>query len=119
MSQLPVPLNMFTEEQRALAEPGAADHRVGLPVANPTQPFWFTAPNVTPAPREGSDTQLPAHADICIIGSGISGVSVAYHLAKLLASEPEDPLSRPLKAIILDAREFCTPGPPCTRDTFV
>jgi glycine/D-amino acid oxidase-like deaminating enzyme len=58
---------------------------------------------------EGSDGPFTGDADICIIGSGITGVSAAYHLA--LAAErgdlPRADNSGPLRVVILEARDFC------------
>ncbi|KAF9068891.1 FAD dependent oxidoreductase [Rhodocollybia butyracea] len=71
-----------------------------LPVPNPTKSFWIDSPDANPLATEGSTGILPQEADICIIGSGITGVSVAYHLA---ARE-----HRPLKLVILEARDFCS-----------
>ena len=82
--------------------------RAGLPVANSTRSFWFTDSNILPSPKHGSEGLLTDDADICIIGSGITGTSTAYHLAKAFSKGGivED-LDRPVKAIILEAREFC------------
>ncbi|KAI0761166.1 FAD dependent oxidoreductase [Trametes elegans] len=66
----------------------------GLPVPNPTLPFWTVPPAALPA----SD-KLPEYADVVIIGSGITGTSVAYNI---LAQESN------LKIVILEAREVCS-----------
>jgi glycine/D-amino acid oxidase-like deaminating enzyme len=65
------------------------------------------APGVNPLARVGSTGPLTADADICIIGSGITGVSVAYHLSKLLGDDAT--LQRALNIVILEARDFCWP----------
>lgn len=49
--------------------------------------------------KEGSDGPLINDADLCIIGSGITGISAAYHISKM--SE------KPMKLVILEARDFC------------
>ncbi|KAI0344212.1 FAD dependent oxidoreductase [Trametopsis cervina] len=67
----------------------------GLPVPNPTLPFW-TIPKSTIS-SEGK--QLPKHADVVIIGSGITGASVAYYT--LLRNSG-------LKVVVLEAREVCS-----------
>jgi hypothetical protein len=79
---------------------------VGLPVPNPTRSFWIDAPVANSLETEGG---LCPNVDICIIGSGITGVSAAYHLAGLFALEGDDASSNriPIKAVILEAREFC------------
>lgn len=79
-----------------------------LPVSNSTRSFWLhpsdtrssneTYEDVNPLAKEGSEGDLTKDADVCIIGSGISGVGVAYHLSKL-------PMNR--KVVILEARDFC------------
>jgi cation diffusion facilitator CzcD-associated flavoprotein CzcO len=63
------------------------------------------APDVNPLARIGSTGPLTANADICIIGSGITGVSVAYHLSKLLGDDAT--LRDALNIVILEARDFC------------
>ncbi|KAI0825326.1 FAD dependent oxidoreductase [Trametes gibbosa] len=67
----------------------------GLPIPNPTLPFW-TVP-AAPVPTE--PTVLPEYADIVIIGSGITGTSVAYNI---LSRETR------LKIVMLEAREICS-----------
>ena len=104
MITFPVPFNKLVDTQKVFAESITLNRGANLPVDNPTRSFWLDQPNDTPSPREGSEGELPSDADICIIGSGISGVSTAYHLAKLVAEEPRD---KPLRVVILDAREFC------------
>ena len=69
-----------------------------LPVPNATKSFWINTPGANPLADEGSYGQLTPEADVCIIGSGISGVSAAYYLSK-----SESPLS----VVLLEAREFC------------
>jgi hypothetical protein len=77
-----------------------------LPVSNSTHSFWMHgAPDANPLARVGSTGPLTPNPDVCIIGSGITGVSVAYHLSKLLGSEAT--LQRALNIVILEARDFC------------
>ena len=77
-----------------------------LPVPNSTRSFWtHGAPDVNPLARVGSSGPLTADADICIIGSGITGVSVAYHLSKLFGGDAA--LQDALNIVILEARDFC------------
>lgn len=106
MTNLPVPLNVLDEHAVAInGEP--PQRRTPLPVPNSTRSFWFTSPDVTPAPTEGSEGPLPQDADICIIGSGITGVSAAYHLASGLTKSSAATRDKPLEVVILEAREFC------------
>lgn len=107
VSHLSVPLNVLADQQKVLAE-AIVDRQTGLPSNDSTRSSWMTEPWANPSSRElDGQGALPEEADICIIGSGISGVSVAYHLATKLAEEPGTALSNPLRVVILDAREFC------------
>ncbi|KAI0791675.1 FAD dependent oxidoreductase-domain-containing protein [Abortiporus biennis] len=67
----------------------------GLPVLNPTQPFWSIPRSRISS--EGKD--LRKHADIVIIGSGITGTSIAYNLLKCEGK---------LRIVILEARDVCS-----------
>ena len=103
---LPVPLNEHARQQAVLEAPATrANVPQAFPVSSPTISFWQRNLNITPIPTEGSEGPLSNDADICIIGSGVTGVSAAYHLAKLFSKE--QPSMRPIKAVILEAREFC------------
>ena len=104
MSDLPVPLNVRAEHQAVLERPTSKPPPT-LPVANGTQSFWLRNPNVYPPPAHGSEDALTNDADICIIGSGITGVSAAYHLARSFSGDKAP--KEPVKAVILEAREFC------------
>ncbi|KAI6101708.1 FAD dependent oxidoreductase-domain-containing protein [Pisolithus croceorrhizus] len=78
-----------------------------LPSANPTRSFWaHSSPDANPLAREGSHGSLTTDADICIIGSGISGISVAYHIAEAIGNKTI--LDAPLRVVILEARDFCS-----------
>lgn len=78
-------------------------HTLGLPVPNPTHSFWINLPGANPLGKEGSQDDVTPDADICIIGSGITGVSAAYHLARNLPTTD----CVPSKVVILEARDFC------------
>ncbi|KAH8980511.1 FAD dependent oxidoreductase [Lactarius hatsudake] len=96
-----------------LQEPFQAVHSLpsdstSFPVHNATRSFWMAgAPGANPLAREGSSGPLTTDADVCIIGSGITGVSVAYHLSELLKKDSET-RSDPLSVVILEARDFCS-----------
>ncbi|PFH49162.1 hypothetical protein AMATHDRAFT_148211 [Amanita thiersii Skay4041] len=73
--------------------------RASLPVPNATSSFWIDSPDANPLADVGSTGPLTTDADVCIIGSGITGVSTAYRLSQI----SEDPLS----VIVVEARKFC------------
>ncbi|KAI1787022.1 FAD dependent oxidoreductase [Ganoderma leucocontextum] len=107
MTALPVLLNVLALQQSVLQRPVQADP-APLPVPNPTKSFWIdSAPDANPLAKQGSHGPLTHDADICIIGSGITGVSAAYHLSRLLSAN-QPPSDTPLKVVILEARDFCS-----------
>ncbi|EJD04507.1 FAD dependent oxidoreductase [Fomitiporia mediterranea MF3/22] len=69
----------------------------GLPVPNPTHSFWHDVPS--PISTHIPDS-LPRYADVVIIGSGITGASVARTLFREGGSD--------LKVLMLEARETCS-----------
>ena len=71
------------------------DEGPGIPVPNPTLPFW-TIPQ-SDISSEGKE--IPAYADVVVIGSGITGTSFAYNALKLDGS---------LKIVMLEARSVCS-----------
>lgn len=105
MATLPVPLDEW-ENLRKIFSNGRIKP-AGLPSPNPTRSFWAnSSPDANPLAREGSTGPLITDADVCIIGSGITGVGVAYHLSEAIGSNVER--QSPLKVAILEARDFCT-----------
>ncbi|KAM0268393.1 hypothetical protein ACHAQH_009998 [Verticillium albo-atrum] len=75
-------------------EPGIVDP--GLPVVNPTLPFWHSSPH----PLANHQSPWPnSVVDIAIIGSGISGASIAHHLLSKHTN---------LKITLIDARSLCS-----------
>ncbi|KAH8701675.1 FAD dependent oxidoreductase [Talaromyces proteolyticus] len=86
MSQ-PDPTARFCQ---ALATKASQDP--GLPVPNPTPAYWQSEPHEL---ANHQSATLPNKADIAIIGSGITGISTAYHL---LQQQPD------LRITILEAR---------------
>ena len=74
-------------EQRASIPPG-------LPRMQPTVSYWQDPPDAVSDLR--TTARLPEHADVVIIGSGITGASIAYRLL-----EKETTLS----IVLLEARE--------------
>ena len=68
----------LAEFQGLLARVGVATHRdIVLPVND--EPYWFRAGH--PLAGYRSQPELPAEADIVVIGAGLTGASAAYHLA--------------------------------------
>lgn len=91
-----------------------------LPYPSPSKAFWShpglskdwpkddSDPegnrHVNPLAREGSEGPIEHEADIVIVGAGITGVSVALELSKLVREEGER-----MKVVLLEARDFCRP----------
>jgi glycine/D-amino acid oxidase-like deaminating enzyme len=67
---------------------------VGLPSPNPTKSYWQTPP--LPIANHRSTANLPSSSKYVIVGSGITGASIAY---KLLLEEPVASIT------ILEARQ--------------
>ncbi|CAA7269407.1 unnamed protein product [Cyclocybe aegerita] len=76
-----------------------------LPHPNPTKSFWLYPPSTNPLGEVGSTGELTSSAHVCIIGSGITGVGAAWHLANQLGSQNVETKK---KIAVLDAREFCS-----------
>ena len=73
-----------------------------LPVPNSTASYWRSEPHWLDEHR--STKELPSKADIVIIGTGIAGVSTAYHL---LAKDENDNTPHP-SILLLEARQVCS-----------
>eukprot|EP01084_Bolivina_argentea_P255672 430150_1 len=71
--------------------------RSGPPVDNPTHPYWLQN-----APFQNISTgEFPNNVDITIIGAGMSGTSILYHLVKYLN---ENISSTNRNILLIDAR---------------
>lgn len=105
MNSISVPLLKHDAVHAALLQTNGGS-RTTLPVHTPTRSFWlYGTPDANLLAQEGSTSDLPSDVDICIIGSGITGVSVAYHLAKQFDGY-EHP-KKALKVVLMEARDFC------------
>lgn len=71
---------------------------VSLPRDNPTQSYWQIPPSALADYR--SSPNLPDSADTVIIGSGITGAAVAWHLLSQSTS--------PGSILMLEARQVCS-----------
>ena len=71
----------------------------GLPCPNSSASFWHSQPNKFLL-NHCTTANLPSTADIVIIGSGITGASIARYLS-------DSPRSSTLTILILEAREAC------------
>jgi len=102
---LPVPIHMLEQHDRFFKthQPTPGQRRTSLPVSNPTSSFWLnSAPDANPLATHGSTGPLTTEADVVVIGSGITGVSAAYHLAKNFQGGSESK-----SIVVLEARDFC------------
>jgi hypothetical protein len=80
-----------------------SENNNGFPVPNHTLSYWRS--ELHPIDSYCSSEQLPSSCDIAIIGTGMTGVSTAYHLSRLHATNPS---GKKPSIVILDAREVCS-----------
>lgn len=73
------------------------------PVPNATKPYWRS--QLHPIDSHRSTPDLPTECDIAIIGAGMSGAALAYHLTK---DRPPVPKDETPSIVILEAREVCS-----------
>ncbi|XMA10184.1 hypothetical protein WAI453_002975 [Rhynchosporium graminicola] len=84
---------------------------VSLPVSNPTTSYWQDPPDCEIADHLSSLT-VPETADIVIIGSGITGASIAWNLLTI-NDKPNSQNSHPTSTqnkniVMLEARQACS-----------
>ncbi|KAF2803242.1 FAD dependent oxidoreductase-like protein [Mytilinidion resinicola] len=83
-----------------MTDTGSTDHvRATLPTPVSTASFWHSEPSEFLFGHRTTD-DLPAAADIVIVGSGITGASIARFLA-------EDERAKGKSIVMLEAREAC------------
>jgi hypothetical protein len=74
----------------------------GLPVDNPTEPYWLDDPPY-PELTDIQSSSLPDEADIVIIGSGIAGAAVAWSVLRESRERQQHP-----RVVVLEARQICS-----------
>ncbi|KAI2889475.1 hypothetical protein CBS76997_6460 [Aspergillus niger] len=84
---------------RAFADPG-------LPSTTPTSSFWLRSPH--PDLAKAQSATLPSEADVVIIGSGVTGTSIARTLLKSREAEKSQSDSQRPAVVILEARDICS-----------
>ena len=85
----------------------SASSHVSLPSLNSTTSFWLALPpEESPLANVGSTGSLTQDADICVIGSGITGVGVVWHLVKNFQDHSLKDGAK-MKIVLLEARQFC------------
>ncbi|KAF9480280.1 FAD dependent oxidoreductase [Pholiota conissans] len=78
----------------------------GVPQLNSSVPYWSIP--LSPVAQHGKDKELPLYADVVVIGSGISGTSVAKALLDHVRGDPDSKYVEPLKVVMLEARDACS-----------
>ena len=76
----------------------------GLPVPNPTSPYWLDDPPY-PELTDIQSPSLPQDADIVVIGSGIAGAAVAWSLLHECRAKNQQQQPR---VVVLEARQLCS-----------
>ena len=70
----------------------------GLPSRNPTKSYWLKDPSPALLGHRGT-AELPATADVVVVGSGITGAFAARELMMAMGEGAE--------VVMLEAREVC------------
>jgi len=79
---------------------------VSLPAPNASSSFWLDSPGANPLANEGSNGSLTGDADVCVIGSGITGIGAVWNLVKGFRERPRVRREN-LTVVVFEAREFC------------
>ncbi|KAK8116281.1 hypothetical protein PG984_012783 [Apiospora sp. TS-2023a] len=80
-----------------MSEPQLLSGQAGLPVSNPSKSYWLKEPSEKLLGHR-TTPELPASADVVIVGSGITAAFAAHTLKE---RKPE------LNVVMLEAREAC------------
>lgn len=80
-----------------MSEPQLFSGQAGLPVSNPSKSYWLKEPSEKLLGHR-TTPELPASADVVIVGSGITAAFAAHTLKE---RKPE------LNVVMLEAREAC------------
>lgn len=101
------PLHLVEEGFPTDLPPCSAPHPSPLPS------FWTS--NYSGSLKNANSTgSLPLHADVVVIGSGLTGTCVAAHLVEGLLKQRrelalgEDALGSAVSVLVLEGREFCS-----------
>ncbi|KAF8060866.1 FAD dependent oxidoreductase-domain-containing protein [Lyophyllum atratum] len=92
-------LRLFSPSIDALMK--RIDQSPGLPVPGPSTPYWLMPESPIARHGAGEENKMPGYADVVIIGSGITGTSVARHYW-IGRGRME------LKVVMVEARETCS-----------
>ncbi|KAI3615497.1 fad dependent [Moniliophthora roreri] len=100
ISQLRLSIEAFITISRAYRKlSGRIQQSPGIPVQGPSIPYWTIPPS--PIAHHGAGSKVPEYADVVIIGSGITGTSVARELLNQCEQVP-------LQVVMLEARDACS-----------
>jgi hypothetical protein len=80
-------------------------HQSDLPSTNPSSSFWLSEPS-SKLLGHRTTKDLPQQVDVAVVGSGISGVSVLYHLLEELKKK-KTAKQKTMTVLVLEAREVC------------
>jgi hypothetical protein len=98
-------INLFHGLASPHSNPSLTQHRnmkhqrATLPTPTSTNSFWHSEPNQFLLGHRTTE-DLPAEADVVIVGSGITGTSAARYLS-------EDERAKGKTVVLLEAREAC------------
>ncbi|KAF2397950.1 FAD dependent oxidoreductase-like protein [Trichodelitschia bisporula] len=71
---------------------------VPLPVPKPSAPYWLSEPDAF-LENHRTTPELPAYADVVVVGSGLTGANAARYLGEE---------GKGLRVVMLEAREACS-----------